>query len=185
MINPNYKKGFLEHLNCKTYCRLGASNISGVGVFSIIKIPKAVNPFESFPIKEEFFLDVTEEELSSFQKEVQEYIKNFFAKDERGLYPVNATGLNELNKTHYVNHSDSPNLEVELEPINGLASQKFIPSNGSLNTFLTKREIMKGEELTCDYNSFFGVNNNKEQFDFLSKKNETSISVHEHERGKI
>ena len=44
---------------------------------------------------------------------------------------------------------------------------------------------MKGEELTCDYNSFFGVNNNKGQFNFLSKKNETSISVHEHERGKI
>lgn len=183
MINAKYKERFLSHVRGKTYCKLEPSSISGVGVFSIVEIPQGINPFESFPLKEEFFLDITEEELSSFKKEIQEYVTNFFAKDERGLYPVNATGLNDLNITHYVNHSISPNLKVELEPLNKPSleiSSKFTPSNGSLNTFLTTRNINKGEELTCDYNSFFGVNNNKEQFNFLSKENEADISIHKH-----
>ena len=117
-------------------------------------------------------------------------MKDFFAQDSRGLYPVNATGLNDLNITHYINHSEACNLQITSEsdptsPTSLGISKKFLPSNGALNSFLTKRKILKDEELTCDYRDFLSVNNNIGQFNFLSKENESSISIHEHQGGKI
>jgi SET domain-containing protein len=189
MINvpPSYRKDFLNHLQNNTFCRLGKSEISGVGVFALTDIPQKINPFCPFPFKEEFFIDVSEEELHSLKPEVQQYIKDFFAQDSRGLYPVNATGLNDLNITHYVNHSNESNLEVEADPFPATPHppSRFMPSNGALNSFLTKRKISKNEELTCNYNDFLSVNNNTGQFNFLFKRNEASIPIYKHKGGKV
>lgn len=187
MISDSYKKDFLNHLRNHTFCRLGKSKISGVGVFAIVDIPAKINPFCAFPFKEEFFIDISEKELNNLPPEVKQYIKDFFAQDSRGLYPVNATGLNDLNITHYVNHSNTSNLEItsDSDSTPSFSSGKFLPSNGALNSFLTKRNILKDEELTCDYHDFLSVNNNTGQFNFLSEENESSISIHEHQGGKV
>jgi len=165
--NDGCEKSFLTHLKNDTFCRLGKSQVSGVGVFAIVDIPARINPFISFPSKEDFFIDISREELFALDGEIQKYIKDFFAQDSSGNYPVNATGLNNLNISHYVNHSDVPNLFIE--DISGL------DVSSGLNTFLTKRRVFRGEELTCNYRDFLSVNNNISQFNFLSKKNETNI----------
>ena len=100
---------------------------------------------------------------------IQQYVKDFFTKDAEGTYPVNATGLNDLNISFFVNHSEAPNLKIE--------DIKEKESN-SLNTFLTNKDIKIGEELTCDYREFLSVNILKEQFPFLSEHDEASVYIY-------
>ena len=175
MSDPS-KVVFLRHLAAETFCRIGVSPISGVGVIAIRDIPINTDPFLCTPPKEDHFIDVSEEELSKMPPSVQQYIKDFFTKDEQGTYPVNATGLNDLNLSFFVNHSETPNLKIEDIKEKGA---------NSLNTFLTNKDIKIGEELTCDYREFLSVNILKEQFPFLSKHDEASISIYQYERDRI
>ena len=169
------KESFLKNLKDQTFCRLYPSKTEGVGVFAIRDIPSGVNPFPCYPHREEKFVNLSEEEFSTLPLSVQNYIRDFFIKDEKG-YPVNFSGLNDLNISFYINHSTSPNIQI-----------KDFSENPSdlLNTFLTNKDILEGEELTCDYNTFLGVNNIKEQFPFLSQKNEASVPIHEYQGGEI
>jgi|TARA_R110000824_G_scaffold400171_2_gene607079 SET domain-containing protein len=196
MISLQHKKDYLKHLNDNTFCRLGSSRISGVGVFALVDIPENINPFISFPFREELSIDVSPQELSSLRQEVQEYIKDFFAQDSRCNYPVKATGLNDLNITHYVNHSESANLHIDTgSPLPSASTKNESPQDsrpsppsplhGALNTFLTKRRVLRGEELTCNYRGFLSVNNNTDQFNFLSREDEAGISIYEHKGGKV
>ena len=132
------KKALLDHLNYDTFCRVGRSKISGVGVIAIRPIPKNTNPFVCFPPKEDNYIDLTEDEISQIHPSVQRFIKDFFIKDQLQTYPVNASGLNDLNISFFVNHSLDCNLEIK-----DIAETQEVPN--SLNTFLTKRDIDEGE----------------------------------------
>ena len=168
-MSDSIKVALLRHLQNEVYCRIGVSRISGVGVIAIKNIPKGTNPFACTPPREDCFIDVLEEELEGLPPSITQYIKDFFSKDEAGAYPVNATGLNDLNISFFVNHSDAPNLTIED------IKEKEANSLNTLNTFLTNRDVNAGEELTCDYKRFLSVDILKEQYPFISKRYETSI----------
>tara|TARA_B110001454_G_scaffold181617_1_gene175746 strand:- start:742 stop:1251 length:510 start_codon:yes stop_codon:yes gene_type:complete len=169
MTDP-FKAAFLRHLGTEIFCRIGISPISGVGVIAIRDIPANTDPFLCTPPKGDHFIDISEQELSEMNPSIQQYIKDFFSKDEQGAYPVNATGLNDLNISFFVNHSATPNLKIE-----DVKVENDTEKVNSLNTFLTNRNINAEEELTCDYREFLSVNILKEQFPFLSEHDETSI----------
>jgi len=167
-IDPNDrdKKVLLEHLQSLSYVRLGSSSIAGVGVFAMRMIPAGVDPFpicnEQFAITEKFSI-FSAAELKDIPAAVFDQVKSFFApltlddawtaqRDNNGevLYGVNITGLNTLNTTWYLNHSDKPNIAF-----------KDADEDGEYNSYVTRRDIKEGEELVVNYRElgeeYFGL----------------------------
>ena len=140
-IQPEIKNTFsqkekiLEILK-KTYCRLQPSQIQGVGVFAIRNIPKGINPFpDSRPFSwSEFYLS----ELKTLDPEIIKMIEAFFVveKDKNVLIPE--FGLNGMDISFFVNHSENPNLSTIDEGF----------------TFVAIRNIKKGEELSVSYKTY-------------------------------
>mmetsp|Transcript_54158 Transcript_54158/g.116977 ORF Transcript_54158/g.116977 Transcript_54158/m.116977 type:complete len:239 (+) Transcript_54158:32-748(+) len=150
------KQRLLRHLEGETYARLGPSRIAGVGVFAIRPIPAGVDPFpncnDHLGAKERFAV-CSESELRHLPPQVLEQVKSFFApftEDDNWepqrtstgevLYGVLATGLNALNVSWYLNHSEDPNIGF-----------KEAEEDDSFNSFVTRRRVEEGEELTTDY----------------------------------
>lgn len=139
------KKQLLSNLRHNTFCRLRRSSIHGVGLFAIREIPKGVNPFKRVSPIDNIIVDVSEEEVESLPLEIKDYIKNFFAKDDRNNYPVLGNGLNALDITFFLNHSDTPNVTSD---------EEYVPLD-TYCPYKTLRKIEKGEELTQNYNEMF------------------------------
>lgn len=126
------KQQLLKHLQNEVYCRIGVSKIHGVGVFAIRDIPKNTNPFKHSFNGEGIVFSTNE--LEKLPKEVQKIIDDFLVHEKDGvLIPVN--GLNQLDISFYLNHSENPNVKTG--------------DNGE--TFITMRDIKKDEELTYIY----------------------------------
>lgn len=150
------RRRVLDHLLSEAYVHLRPSTIAGVGVFAFRPIPAGVDPFEicnSHLCTKEQFVVYSAAELRDVAKPTMEQVRSYFAplteddgwtpqQDEHGeiLYGVLATGLNSLNVSWYLNHSDSPNVQF-----------KDAEMEGEFNTYVTKRRIEEGEELTADY----------------------------------
>tara|TARA_R100001509_G_scaffold161991_1_gene132465 strand:- start:436 stop:900 length:465 start_codon:yes stop_codon:yes gene_type:complete len=147
-----YKQRLLDNLRNDTYCRLGVSNLQGVGVFAIKEIPKGVNPFKKTYIDTTPQIDITDEDLEGIDENVAKCVKDFFAKDEFQSYPVSLNGLNCLDISFYVNHSNDPNLTINEKS----------PQFDQYSPFVATRLIKEGEELTQDYVELY--NNDPSQF---------------------
>jgi hypothetical protein len=128
------KEELLKNFRDDIYCRVKPSSIDGgVGVFAVRKIPKGVNPFVGAP--EETNIPLTLEEVASFDLTVQRLAKDFcIFKD--GMYWSSPRGLNNLDIVFYINHSDTPNLELRGKE------------------FFAAKDIEAGEELTDNYLEF-------------------------------
>ncbi|CAE8711387.1 unnamed protein product [Polarella glacialis] len=150
------KRRVLDHLRSEAYVHLAVSPIAGVGVFAFRTIPVGIDPF---PIcnphmgSKERVAFCSRTELMGMPPGVCDLVKSFFAPlteddswtpqtDENGeiLYGVLATGMNSLNLSWYLNHSDNPNI-----------SFKDADDEGGFNSFVTNRQIEAGEELVNDY----------------------------------
>eukprot|EP00931_Biecheleriopsis_adriatica_P057541 TRINITY_DN34147_c0_g1_i1.p1 TRINITY_DN34147_c0_g1~~TRINITY_DN34147_c0_g1_i1.p1 ORF type:complete len:240 (+),score=55.93 TRINITY_DN34147_c0_g1_i1:34-753(+) len=146
----------LDHLRSEAFCHLFASPIAGVGVRAFRQIPAGVDPFPlsnpHMAAKERFSV-VSAAELRAMPECVYEQVKSFFAPlteddgwtpqrndDGEIIYGVLATGLNSMNLSWYLNHSDDPNIEF-----------KEAEDDGGYNSFVTRRKIEVGEELTTNY----------------------------------
>lgn len=135
-MNKNKKK-ILNSLE-NTYCRLKPSATHGVGVFAIRLIPKGqelfigiINPTVTY--KFEAF------ELSHLDKAVKKMVEDFFTADESGkIINIPIGGVNGMDISYFLNHSDRPNVKT----IDG----------GS--TFVALKTIKKGRELKVNYNTF-------------------------------
>ena len=135
-MNKNKKK-ILNSLE-NTYCRLKPSATHGVGVFAIRLIPKGqelfigiINPTVTY--KFEAF------ELSHLDKAVKKMVEDFFTADESGkIINISIGGVNGMDISYFLNHSDRPNVKT----IDG----------GS--TFVALKTIKKGRELKVNYNTF-------------------------------
>ena len=127
------KQEFLDSLN-DCYTRLAPTE-HGVGVVAIRDIPKGTNPFKHCP--DIAVIEITQEEFANYDPEVVRLIKDMCAK-QNGVYHVPATGIDSIGKNYYVNHSQTPNLVTLDEG----------------ETFITARNITKGEELTVDYRTY-------------------------------
>jgi hypothetical protein len=72
---------------------------------------------------------------------------NDFCPLKKGLYQVPLDGFNNIGVGWYLNHSNTPNM---------------VTYDGSL-TFIAARDIMKGEELTINYNTYDDQKDNFEE----------------------
>lgn len=138
------KRHLLNNLKHDVYARLGISKIpnAGIGVIAIRPIPKGINPFRSTfdDCSMDQVVSLNENDLKHLTPKVRTYLKDFFFKNpETGLYTVSVGGLNAMDISYYLNHSDQPNIE--------LVAQVGCP----FYEFRTRRKIKTGEELTFDY----------------------------------
>merc|ERR1719491_2873538 len=114
-------------------------------------------------VTKEQFVICSEGELRDVAKPVMEQVRSYFAplteddgwtpqQDKNGniLFGVLATGMNSLNLSWYLNHSEDPNVVF-----------KDAEQEGEFNTYVTRRRIEEGEELTADYRElgreFYGL----------------------------
>src|SRR5258708_6534225 len=131
------KKQFFASLG-DVYCRLGSTNDRGIGVIAIRAIPKGTNPFKNCD-PHGGFIEIPEAELNAYpcDEAVKNIVRDFCALQE-GIYYVPDYGIDALDKSYYLNHSHTPNLET--------------PDLGE--PFIAARDIAPGEELTADYDTY-------------------------------
>lgn len=133
------KEEILKNLE-KTYCRLKKSKLSGVGVFAVRDIPYGVNPFREK--RKQSWIKFNMFELEGLDNEVLKMIGDFFVIEKDMTVYIPKSGLNGIDISFFVNNSKKPNLKVigdgVLEEI----------------SFITKRKIKKGEELTVSYATY-------------------------------
>ena len=137
------KNKLLSNLKNKTYCRLGQSNIHGVGVFAIKDIPKNINPFsltDNININYSL-INISQNELDKLEKSVVKLIKDFIHPTD-GIYAIPYKGMNSLDITFYLNHSVHNNLSLK------------ISNSNDYITFYTNRLVKEGEELTINYSLY-------------------------------
>jgi len=132
-MNPS-KKDILERIK-NTYCKLKASSIQGVGVFAIRDIPENINPF--FGIPDQKWLRFSMDDLGEIDNNIMEMIADFFVIEKDETINIPEYGLNGMDMSFFVNHSDTPNL---------------VSQEGRY--FFTARKIKKGEELTVGYDAY-------------------------------
>ena len=154
------KSGLLDHLLHRTYVKLAPSRIAGVGVLALCDIPPETNPFtppnQHLRSAEPPCIALRESEIAHLPTAVRAQLHSFFAaiddprdptgatrlRDESGglVYGVNATGMEPLDVSWFVNHSEEPNVRyVESE------------AEGAFNHYVTMRHVCAGEELVTDY----------------------------------
>jgi len=127
----------LERLK-RTKARLERAENHGVGLFCVQPIMAGENIFEhERPLQS---VDISAAEVGNLPIPIQEMIKDYFVPTETGAYPILDTGLNDLNITFYMNHSDQPNMMLH-DGGEGDGYAKFI----------ALRDISVGEELTYTY----------------------------------
>lgn len=131
------KAQLIENLRHGVYARLMPSPTGGVGVFAIRDIPAGINPFgeedmpfEKIPVKEIF-------DDPEIPDAVKKYAGDMFAIEDGYIY-ITSGGLNNINPSFFINHSETPNLKTDDSGAN----------------FIAQRVIATGEELTIDYRTY-------------------------------
>ena len=131
------KKEFLKALT-EVYCRIGVTK-HGVGLVAIRTILKGTDPLKNADHEESGVIKIPQAELDGYDcdEEAKRLVRDFCALQD-GIYFVPSYGIDALTKNYYLNHSKKPNM------VTGDKGE----------TFLAKRNIKKGEELTVDYDSY-------------------------------
>ena len=119
-----------------TYCRLNPSKISGVGVFAIRNIPAKTELFKG-QINQSW-QRLKMEELTGLNQEILKMIDDFFVIEKNATVSIPESGLNGMDMSFYVNHSENPNAKT--------IDDGF--------TFVSLRKIKKGEEITVSYSDY-------------------------------
>lgn len=119
-----------------TYCRLKGSKVSGVGVFAVRDIPKGKDVFPG-QINEKWH-KFKVSELKNLDSAVMEMVQDFFVVEKNETLTIPKSGLNGMDMSFYVNHSDKPNVKTI--------------DNGF--SFVSLRKIKKGEEILVSYKTY-------------------------------
>ena len=122
----------LEH----TYCRIQRSEIQGIGVHAIVNIPAGTPIF--YAINERDWHTFSMDELEHLDDAVKKMIDDFYVIEKDNTVTIPEGALNQMDISYFLNHSKTPNL--------------YTPDVGK--TFITLRDITKGEELTVDYATY-------------------------------
>ena len=140
MPTNDLKERLLNNLRTNTYCLIKPSKVNGVGVFAIRTIPSNTNPFmlSDGQGRQYDTIDLVKDDLGKVPKSIVKLLDRYFLTSD-DTYPVISYGLNDMDISFYINHSDSPNI-------------KFIENtNNDLLEFQTIKKIKSGEELLVDY----------------------------------
>jgi len=120
----------LPHQN--VYTRLAPSNLHGVGVFAIRRIPRGTQLFTG---DEGAMVWIPRDRLGRLPPAVRRLYDDFCVV--RGALLGCPTSFNNLTPGWYINHSDSPNTAIDAD-----------------YNFHTIQIVSVGEELTVDYNTY-------------------------------
>lgn len=139
------KQSILETLK-STYCAIRPSpTLQGqVGVIAIQDIPAYTNPFpttrnQAYPYRA---ITLSKEMVRGLRYPVVEKMLNdFISPGVSDEYLIPKMGLNALDITFFLNHSDKPNLFLNHTP----------PLDSEYIGFITNRKIRAGDELCIDY----------------------------------
>lgn len=131
----NNKKKVFEKLK-NTFCRIQRSKIHGVGVFSMIEMPKNTDPF--YGTTEQRWFKFSESELGNLNKEVRKMTSDFFGMDKKRRFSIPECGLNSMDISFFLNSSEKPNIKTIDDGV----------------SFRTLRKIKSGEELTVSYRNY-------------------------------
>lgn len=130
------KEQFLHSLK-EVYCRLGVT-AHGVGLVAIRDIPKGANPLKNTdPFGDQLELPKGELDAYDAPEEAKELVRDFCVM-QGDVFFVPTYGIDAIDKSYFLNHSKTPNMESVDEG----------------QTFTAMREIKKGEELTADYDTY-------------------------------
>jgi len=134
------KEDVIKDLENNIYCRIQRSPIHGIGVFAVRDIPKGTNPFVTYMDFDT--IAVPKKEIMENEKipaAVKEMVKAFYVIQNGNIY-CDARSFNEINIAYFLNHSDTPNLDVK--------------EMNEESVFTANRDIAPGEELTADYSAY-------------------------------
>ena len=140
-ISANFgmtKKDIIQDLERNIFCRIQVSPIEGVGVFAIRDIPKGMNPFVG--AGKPRFIRVPLEDIMK-NKKIPAAVKKLphsFLAIHKGIVWFPNHGMNQIDISYFMNHSDRPNIECCKDG----------------EEFRAKRLIKTGEELLIDYGEF-------------------------------
>jgi len=130
------KEQFLRSLN-DVWCRLAVTK-HGVGLVAIRDIPEGTDPFKNCdPYGDVLEISGKELDASGAPEEAKKLVRDFCAL-QGGVYFVPDYGIDAIDKSYFLNHSDKPNMTT---------------LDGG-EVFVTARLIKKGEELTADYGQY-------------------------------
>jgi SET domain-containing protein len=129
------KDKLYDHLRDDVYCKLGVSTIHGIGVFALRDIPQGTAPLRSMVSNKE--IKFSRIELKKVPSSVRKHLATFCLV-EKGRVFAPEIGMNAVNISIYLNHSKTPNLKFDDKDV-----------------LRAVREIVRGEELTIDYDLSF------------------------------
>lgn len=130
------RKTIARHLQQEVHCRIGVSQLHGVGVIAVCRIPKGRRVLRSTLSTRD--IRVPRSALEGLPAATRRLIEAFCEHDRRSFWLPRA-GLNALSLYQYLNHSNDPNVRL-VKP----------------GHYTTIRAIRAGEELTLDYDRTFG-----------------------------
>ena len=96
------KEKLYEHLLSQVYCKLGVSQLHGIGVFALRDIPKGTKPLDSMVSKKE--IKFSRIELKKVPSSVRKHLASFCLV-EKGRVFAPEIGMNAVNLSIYLNHS--------------------------------------------------------------------------------
>lgn len=146
------RKDLLYNLKHNTYCRLAPSKIHGVGVFAVKNIPKGVNPFKMTANREIKYnsIKLSKDDIDQLDKNVKKIVTDFITltgctegTSSKNYYYIPYLGMNCIDMSFYMNHSDKNNVIVNSKG-----------TNPNYDSFVTARAIRQGEELTINYHDY-------------------------------
>lgn len=129
------KAQLLEELSAHTYVMLKPSATAGTGVIALRDIPAGCRDMFSKPDPEDTWTLLSHEEVEALPPHAKFLVHNYCLFDERMNYFVPGNGFKKLDLSHFLNHSDTPNVQ----------------SINDGEYFEALREIKSGEELFIDY----------------------------------
>lgn len=133
------KQKLLHNLKNDVYCKIAPSSVDGVGVFAIKKIPKTVNPFKTTSPLRYSVITLKDDDVKDLNPNVRKVLKDFCKSGD--VYDVPYNGLNALDISFYMNHSNTPNVDI-------------VSGTDEYLEFRTNRDIEVGEELLIDYRQY-------------------------------
>jgi SET domain len=129
------KSELLAELSEHTYVMLKPSATAGTGVIALRDIPKGCREMFSKPDPNDKWITLTKDEVDELPFHAKFLVENYCLFDDAYNYFVPGRGFKKLDLSHFINHSDTPNI-ISIE-------------EGEY--FEAVRDIKAGEELFIDY----------------------------------
>lgn len=133
------KKQLINNLMNDIYCRIGVSAVSGIGVIAIKAIPEGTDPFKTTRRLKYNPIILTENDVKNLNPNVRKMLKDFCKNGDTYDCPFN--GLNSMDISFYMNHSNNPNIGI-------------VDDGSEFLGFRALRKIDVGEELLIDYRKY-------------------------------